>query len=230
MSAPVVGILCGRSPEDRYSTHRGYVASVTAVGGIPVLLPSGPDVDPDAVATVAERCRAIVVTGGGDVDPQRYGGSVAQGGDSLMEVDPARDTTEASVVEAALEQGKRVLGVCRGAQLLAVMGGGTLILDLPAKGIEGHWDEVRQYEPVHGIQAENGSVAAAVLGTLCEVNSIHHQAIADPGQQLRATAWSPDGLIEAVERPGVLGVQWHPERMFGLDERHLAPFAWVLAG
>ncbi len=145
-----------------------------------------------------------------------------------MEVDPARDTTEVCVVNAALEQGKRVLGVCRGAQLLAVMGGGTLILDLPAKGIEGHWNEVRQYEPVHGIHADHDSIAAGVLGNLSEVNSIHHQAIADPGQTLRATAWSPDGVIEAVEGPGILGVQWHPERMFGIDDRHLAPFTWVM--
>jgi putative glutamine amidotransferase len=225
---PVVGILCGRSPEERYSTHRGYVASITAAGGVPVLLPSGPDVDPDGMAAMVEQCHSIVVTGGGDVDPKRYGGTAGQASDLLMEVDPARDNTEVSVVEAALQQGKRVLGVCRGAQLLAVMGGGTLVLDLPAKGIDGHWDEVRQYEPVHGITAESGSAADHIVGSLTMVNSIHHQAIIDPGQSLRATAWSPDGVIEAVEGPGVLGVQWHPERMFGIDHRHLAPFMWVL--
>jgi putative glutamine amidotransferase len=229
MSDPrVVGILCGRSPEERYSTHRGYVASITAAGGVPVLLPAGPDVDPNAVAAMVERCDAIIVTGGGDVDPQRYGGTADRASDLLMDVDPARDDTEVRVVEAALEQGKRVLGVCRGAQLLAVMGGGTLVLDLPAKGIEGHWDEIRQYEPVHAITAESGSTADRVVGSLTEVNSIHHQAIVDPGQTLRATAWSPDGVIEAVEGPGLLGVQWHPERMVGIDNRHLTPFLWVL--
>lgn len=224
----VVGILCGRSPEERYSTHRGYVASVTAAGGLPVLLPCGPDVDPDSLGAVVQQCRALVVTGGGDVDPQRYGGTANQASGVLMDVDPDRDGAEVQAVEAALSQGKRVLGVCRGAQLLAVMGGGTLILDLPAKGIGGHWDEIRQHEPVHGIEAESGSIASGILGGLTEVNSIHHQAIADPGQQLRATAWSPDGVIEAVEGAGVLGVQWHPERMFGIDQRHLAPFTWVL--
>jgi len=130
---PVVGILCGRSPEERYSTHRGYVASITAAGGVPVLLPSGPDVDPDGMAAMVEQCHSIVVTGGGDVDPKRYGGTAGQASDLLMEVDPARDNTEVSVVEAALQQGKRVLGVCRGAQLLAVMGGGTLVLDTGTK-------------------------------------------------------------------------------------------------
>jgi putative glutamine amidotransferase len=227
-SPPVIGILCGRTPEDRYSTHRGYVASITAASGIPVMLPSGPDVDPAAMSAMVEHCQAIVVTGGGDVDPQRYGATAGQASALLMEVDPARDATEVSVVETALQQGKRVLGVCRGAQLLAVMGGGTLVLDLPSKGIKGHWDEIRQYEPVHGITAEAGSIAGQIVGDLTEVNSIHHQAISDPGQSLRATAWSPDGVIEAVEAPGILGVQWHPERMFGSDDRHLAPFFWVM--
>jgi putative glutamine amidotransferase len=132
------------------------------------------------------------------------------------------------VVQHARAQGKRVLGVCRGAQLLAIMGGGTLIHDLVTKGIDGHWDEEGQYHPVHGIEAAPGSCAATVLGSVTQVNSIHHQAIADPGQSLRVTAWSPDGIIEAVEAPGLLGVQWHPERLSATDARHLAPFAWAV--
>jgi putative glutamine amidotransferase len=225
---PLVGVLCGRYPEERYSTHRGYVASVTAVGGIPVLLPAGPDVDAGAMATVVSRCHAIIVTGGGDVDPDHYAGEHRGAVDLLMDVDPNRDITELAVVQFALAQKKRVLGICRGAQLLAVMGGGTLIHDLKEKGLEGHWDEVRQHEPVHAIQAEPASLTAQVLGSIDQVNSIHHQAIADPGQTLRATAWSPDGVIEAVEGPGLLGLQWHPERLTASDPRHLAPFAWLL--
>jgi putative glutamine amidotransferase len=60
------------------------------------------------------------------------------------------------------------------------------------------------------------------------VNSIHHQAISDPGPDLRATAWSPDGVIEAAEADGLLAVQWHPERLFTRDRRHLAPFEWLV--
>jgi putative glutamine amidotransferase len=227
---PIIGVLCGRSPEERYSTHRGYVASVTAAGGIPVLLPAGPDVDPLSLTAVMAHCQAIVVTGGGDVDPDHYAGDAGRSADLLMDVDPARDIAELAVVQFALAQGKRVLGVCRGAQLLAVMGGGTLIHDLKEKGLDGHWDEERQYEPVHPVRAEPGSLAALVLGPLDQVNSIHHQAIADPGQTLRATAWSPDGVIEAVEAPGLLGVQWHPERLSGSDSRYLAPFSWLVQG
>ena len=227
---PMIGILIGRAPMERYSTHRGYVASITAAGGVPVVLPAGPDVDPYALTTTVDHCRSIVVTGGGDVDPQNYGVSESGWPEVLMDVDPARDVAEIVVVQYAVAQGKRVLGVCRGAQLLAVMGGGTLIVDLKEKGLDGHWNEERQYEPVHAVDAEASSLAARILGSLDRVNSIHHQAIADPGQNLRATAWSPDGVIEAVEGPGLLGLQWHPERLTRSDPRHLAPFAWVAQG
>jgi putative glutamine amidotransferase len=229
-AAPIVAILCGRSPEERYSTHRGYVSSVTAVGGIPVVLPAGPDVDPHALAGVLDRCTAVIATGGGDVDPDFYGGSSGGSGDLLMDVDPARDVTEIVAVQYAAAQGTRVLGVCRGAQLLAVVGGGTLILDLEEKGFDGHWDEEHQYETVHAVRTEPGSLVARITGAVERVNSIHHQAIADPGQTLRATAWSDDGLIEAVEGRGMLGVQWHPERLSATDPHHLAPFAWAVGG
>ena len=228
--APLVGILCGRSPAERYSTHRGYVSSVTAVGAVPVLLAAGPDADHDALTGVVDHCTAVVATGGGDVDPDLYAGARPAARDRLMDVDQARDISEIAVVQYARAQGKRILGVCRGAQLLAVMGGGTLIADLVEKGIEGHWDEERQYEPVHAVRAEPGSAAALVLGDVGRVNSIHHQAVADPGQTLRATAWSDDGVIEAVEAPGLLGVQWHPERLSALDQRHLGPFHWLVDG
>lgn len=225
---PLVGILCGRSPAERYSTHRGYVSSLAGVGAVPVILPAGGDADHFALAAVVDRCAALVATGGGDVDPYLYAGADACASAQLMDVDQSRDIAEIALVQYARAQGKRVLGVCRGAQLLAVMDGGTLIHDLPEKGIDGHWDEERQYEPVHSVQAEAGSDAARVLADVERVNSIHHQAVADPGQALRATAWSDDGIIEAVEAPGLLGVQWHPERLSAGDPRHLAPFHWLV--
>jgi putative glutamine amidotransferase len=226
--APLVGILCGRSPAERYSTHRGYLSSVTAVGAVPLVIAAGPDVDQDALTAAVNLCDALVATGGGDIDPDLYAGAGPNGRDLLMDVDQARDVTELALVRYARAQGKRVLGVCRGAQLLAVMGGGTLIHDLAEKGIEGHWDEEHQYEPVHAVRAEPGSMASLVLGDVERVNSIHHQSVADPGQTLRATAWSDDGVIEAVEAPGLLGVQWHPERLSSGDHRHLGPFRWLV--
>jgi putative glutamine amidotransferase len=227
-SPTLVGILCERSPADRYSTHRGYVSSVAAVGAVPVVLPAGPDTDPLALTAVVDRCDALIATGGGDVDPDLYAGTAARFPESLLDLDLSRDVAEIAAVQHARGLGKRVLGVCRGAQLLAVIGGGTLISDLVEKGIDGHWQEERQYQAVHGVHAEPGTVAAGLLAKVGEVNSIHHQAIADPGQALRATAWSDDGVIEAVESPGLLGVQWHPERLSAIDARHLAPFAWLV--
>lgn len=147
----------------------------------------------------------------------------------LVDVDPDRDALELTAVRRSVAEGRPVLGICRGAQLVAVALGGTLVQDLPGAGCPGHWEEVRQYEPVHGIRAEPGSAAEQALGGATTVNSIHHQAVHDPGPGLRASAWSPDGAVEAVEGPGVLGVQWHPERLVGSDPRHLAPFAWLRA-
>jgi putative glutamine amidotransferase len=224
---PVIALLVGRSPEERFSLHRGYVESVVAVGGLPVLVPAGDGVDLTAVVEWIGRCQGLILTGGGDVDPARYGGETPKG---LMEVDAARDAVEIAAACSAMDAGQRVLGICRGVQLLAVATGGALIGDVASAGYDGHWAEDRQYEPVHGLKTEPGSLAERALGGAATVNSIHHQAVGDPGPALTPTAWAPDGLIEAVEAPGVLGVQWHPERLAGGDPRYLAPFRWVVQG
>jgi putative glutamine amidotransferase len=123
--------------------------------------------------------------------------------------------------------GRRVLGICRGMQIMAVASGGTLHQHLPTAGFEHHWEESRQYEPVHEVIADAGSKAAFALGGTVKVNSIHHQAVRKAGEGLHATAWSDDGVIEAVEGDELLGVQWHPERLLDSDGRHLAPFRWL---
>jgi putative glutamine amidotransferase len=216
--------MIGRSPGERYSVHRGYVDAVRAVGAQPVIVPVGPGIDTNGVLDVIAPCRAVILTGGNDVDPLIYGRPRGQGeGD----VDSDRDRIEVAIVYAAVSARQPVLGICRGIQLLAVAHGGTLITDLPSAGYHLHSDEERESEPVHEITAETGSLAKRVLAGADRVNSIHHQAVATTGPTLRATAWGPDGVIEAVEAPGVLGVQWHPERLFRSDSRHLAPFEWV---
>ena len=133
----------------------------------------------------------------------------------LMELDADRDDVELAVVPRSPGRGRPVLGICRGIQLLAVALGGALVPGPAAAGYEDHWHEDRQYEPVHAVDAEPGSLPRGRLGGADHVNSIHHQAVAEPGPGLRATAWSADGVIEAVEADGVLGVQWHPERLLG---------------
>jgi putative glutamine amidotransferase len=224
--SPSVAVMIGRSPEHRYSVHRGYVDALAALGAQPVLVPVGPGSDPDRVLELVAACQALVLTGGDDVDPYLYGRTRGLGEKGL---DPDRDRIEVAAVRASVSEGRSVLGICRGIQVLAVADGGTLIADLPSAGFDNHWNEQRESEPVHAIDADSGSLANLALAGGRAVNSIHHQAVATTGISLRATAWSEDGIIEAIEAPGVLGLQWHPERMFGFDPRHLAPFEWVLS-
>jgi putative glutamine amidotransferase len=222
-----VALLVGRDPAHRYSLHRGYADAVWAAGATPVVLTPPPDergVQQYVEAALA--CDALCLTGGGDVDAGRYG---AVADPTAMDVDVRRDGAEIAAVRAAVDAGRAVLGICRGIQLTVVALGGTLRQHLPAEGFDGHWDEEQQYEPVHAVTADPGTLARVALGGAGTVNSIHHQAVLDPGPSLTATAWSDDGLIEAVEAPGVLGVQWHPERLCGSDRRHLGPFRWVVA-
>lgn len=221
---PPVAIIVGRTPLDRYSVNRGYVDGVLAAGGRPVIVPAGPGVRPELALEALDGVRAVVLTGGGDVTPAHYG---APEHPKAMELDTDRDLLELEVTRAAVDRGIPVLGICRGIQLLAVAMGGRLVADLPDAGFEGHWQEELQYEPVHAVEAEIGTQAALALGGTTFVNSIHHQAVADPGS-LRTTARSTDGVIEALEGDGVLGVQWHPERLLGTDPRHAAPFHWLV--
>ncbi|MHB8466252.1 MAG: gamma-glutamyl-gamma-aminobutyrate hydrolase family protein [Acidimicrobiales bacterium] len=220
-----VALLVGRDPAHRYSLHRGYADAVWRVGATPLVFV--PPLDAAGVERYVDAvvgCDAVCATGGGDIDPRRYGEDPLAG---LQDVDAGRDAAEVAAVVAAVDAHRPVLGICRGIQLLAVAFGGRLHQDLPTAGHPGHWQEERQHEPVHALATVPGSLAEAVLGGTAQVNSIHHQAVKDPGARLVATAWADDGVIEAVESDRVLGIQWHPERMAHLDERHLAPFRWL---
>jgi putative glutamine amidotransferase len=234
---PVVAVLTGHFPSDRASVHRSYLSAVWLAGGQPVMLSPPPPGALGRAIEVVERCDALLLTGGGDVDPARYGQAPSA---TLMAVDETRDTFELAAVDHCLAIGRPVLGICRGLQVLAVALGGRLHQDVATAGYEGHWDDANQHAPVHGIRATPGSLAERSLAGHTKVNSVHHQAVADPGEHLVASAWADDDLIEAVEAAEggafgpLLGVQWHPERMLcppdGVvgDPRHLAPFTWLV--
>ena len=223
--SPTVAMTVGCSPAARYSVHRGYVETLWDLGATVVIVPAGAGADVERTGELMRSCAALLVTGGPDVDPSSYG---ARPSGLEKDCDPGRDRIEVAAVHAALQAGQRVLGICRGMQLLCVAMGGTLLADLPAAGFTGHDDEERQDRRVHDVEAAPGSLASTVLAGETAVNSIHHQAVADAGAVLRVSARCGDGVIEAVESDDVLGVQWHPERLPRADAGRTAPFRWLI--
>ncbi len=157
----------------------------------------------------------LLLTGGGDVDPARYG----QEDHSSLLLDPDRDRTELALVKAYLDAGKPILGICRGIQVLNVALGGTLVQDL-GETLNTFHRRV-DADKVHPILAQEGSVLHTLYGPLFSVNSAHHQAADIPGKSALITARSEAGVAEALEVPGkpILGVQFHPERMTGAHLR-----------
>ena len=191
-----------------------YAEQVAAAGGIPVLLPPLP-----GAASAVDRLDGVLLTGGGDVGPGRYG---AQPHPATSRVSESRDAAELEVLAAAVAAGKPVLGVCRGMQLLNVARGGTLCQHLDNGA--GHTPSPGTFGS-HPVRVAAGSRLAGILGangTGVDVPTAHHQAIDRLGDGLVATAWADDGVIEAVERsdgsaPFLVAVQWHPEA--GADPR-----------
>jgi len=170
---------------------------------------------------VAVECLdGLLLSGGGDIAPCWYGASRHP---KTANVDEARDRLELRLTQEALAAGMPVLGICRGAQVLGVALGGTLIQDIPSQ-VAGHLVHSSGANECarHRVRLAEGSRLRELIGCeTVEVNSFHHQANERLGESVRATAWSDDNVIEAIERAGAplaIGVQWHPERM--CDEPH----------
>jgi putative glutamine amidotransferase len=210
---PVIGLTSYLEPAkflvwetEAVLLHRVYVDCVVAAGGIPVLLPPVSDAYDRLMSTVD----ALVLTGGADVEPERYG----QEQHPTTYIRPNRDAFEFGLFEAARKAGKPVLGVCRGLQVMSVALGGTLVQHLPEAR------ETTEHQPAPAtfgrgtVTLADGSRAAAILGPETKTLCYHHQAIDRLGDGLEPVGWAADGTIEAAEVPGefTLGVQWHPEQ------------------
>ncbi|MDT5309151.1 MAG: putative glutamine amidotransferase [Mycobacterium sp.] len=195
-----------------------YFQGVTAAGGVATLLPPQP-VDSDIAEWVLDGLDGLLITGGKDVDPAAYG---QQPHSSTDQPGLQRDAWEFALLDAALKRDLPVLGICRGAQVLNVALGGTLHQHLPdVIGHSGHraGNAVFTTLPVRTVP---GTRLAALVGESVDARCYHHQAIAELGEGLVASAWDVDGVIEALELPGhgfVLAVQWHPEE--SLDDLRL---------
>lgn len=221
---PRVGIPWRTSEEEAQGNRpkiANYEKAVLDSGGEPVLIPLGDKAGQERLIPTLD---AFVLPGSpADVEPAEYG-DVNHG--KSAPADLAREEADRAILAHAFAEKKPVLGICYGCQLLNVYLGGTLIQDLrselgtttPHRKKDVSPEAVE--DPLHGASFEFGSRLAAVAGgPKAEINSSHHQAIAKPGKNLRVTAHSSDGIIEGVEWIGdsnwVIGVQWHPERMFG---------------
>lgn len=179
-------------------------------------MPFAPPADADEILGIVE---AVMLMGGGDVEPSRYGGA---GGTELYGIEPARDELELAVVAAAERDEVPLLAICRGVQVLNVAHGGTLHQHLPEVRSAGIHGEPTGGDPVdHEITLAAGSRLAYATGAdVVTGSSHHHQAIDRLGDGLVATGWTDDALVEAVEVDGrgwIVGVQWHPEETAARD-------------
>lgn len=225
MSKPIIGISGSRIVDQhgpwpgyhRSYVNEDYVDSVIQNGGVPYIIPFNED--PDVIRTQVTNIDGLILSGGHDVDPRLYGEeSLAK----IGEIWPQRDTFDLSLLKEAEKSHKPVLGICRGAQLINVVHGGSLYQDISYR------DQLTfKHNQEHNPEIETQTVALTQGSYLAKlfkkkqisVNSFHHQLIKKVGQNLKAVARAKDGVIEAVEdKQGmIIGVQWHPEMLHHSD-------------
>ena len=219
---PLIGITTYREQAQWGTWHvpavllpAPYADAVAEAGGEPVLLPTGA-----LSADVVGHLDGLIVAGGPDVDPARYG---EEPGPHTTVVRPERDESELVALRAALDRDLPLLAVCRGMQLLNVALGGTLVQHVPdIAGTACHNPGPGLYQR-RAVRTATGSELERLLGPTAPVDCHHHQALDRLAPDLVPSAWAEDGLVEAVEWPGrrfCVGVQWHPEaggdrRLFG---------------
>lgn len=216
MKRPCIGITAHHPiKQKRYQLPEAYIDAIFKAGGCPLLIPHTP-LFPEEMITPFD---GIIFTGGGDIDPQFYGGDQHE---ALYNVNTERDRFEIALAKYCIQSKIRVLGVCRGAQILNVAAGGTLYEHLPDVVGEQILHRAPPRAPIkHDITVNKDSKLAAITQAhhfTC--SSWHHQGIKELAPIFTPSAYAQDGIIEAFEHPShpwLIGVQWHPEHAAATD-------------
>lgn len=235
---PIIGITPEAVTVDRADGCGGfcgvsYSAAIEAAGGLPLVLPLTRDVE--TLDACLQCCHGLLLSGGGDLSEQYYAPKLEPAARALLrDTDAVRDEMEIYLVREALDADRPLLGICRGIQILNLAAGGSVLPDIQIR----HPHALRHdgHPPtalVHPLDWQADSRLGRILaGAAEQVNSTHHQAIATAAPGLDVVARAPDGIIEAVERPGArfcAAVQFHPERLLGVVPQMLRLFEAFVA-
>jgi putative glutamine amidotransferase len=231
---PVIGLTPSPSLDTigpgtfrRYAMAATYTEGVEAADAVPLVIPP----QANNIEAILDRIDGLLFSGGGDIDPSRYGDSHTH--NNTYGIDDLRDRFELELFKAALDRDMPILCICRGIQVANVALGGSLIQDIADEyGTEiehrQHVSGYRAPDKSHRVHIESDSRLHEVYGELeIETNSFHHQSLKDVAPGFKVIGRAPDGIIEAIDRPEstwFLGVQWHPEMMFKEHPEHLKPF------
>lgn len=200
--------------EDINTTPKALTDLLYQAGMLAVIIPL---THPDDAKEYMDQVDALILAGGVDVDPILYNEEPLA---EIGVVEPKRDSFEIALIEEAWKQGKAILGICRGLQILNVAFGGSLYQDLSyySKLKINHQQKTPVEYPTHSIKIAEGSILEEALSNESYINSYHHQAIKNLAEPFKAIAWSHDGVIEAFESKDspsyVLALQWHPENLW----------------
>ncbi|MDO4938015.1 MAG: gamma-glutamyl-gamma-aminobutyrate hydrolase family protein [Sutterellaceae bacterium] len=230
MRKPLIGVTSDTN-ENLLSMRMAYLSSVTAAGGIAVAIPVC--LSDDDLAELVKNLDGLLVMGGADIDPARYGQAKTP---ECGDVKPQRDRVELELVRLARERDLPTLGICRGSQIINVAYGGTLVQDIPTTlGIDVNVHRQPQDYDVctHTVDLMRGTLLERIVQKpVIGVNSRHHQCVDVLGAGLVVNGRTPDGIVEAFNDPTLgfmLGVQWHPEMLSHIQSEAHALFAALVA-
>ena len=211
MSLPIV-LLTGQNKQNEnqtyhYGCHYSYLQAVTMAGGLPLIMS---DISPNHSEALADMADVLLMTGGQDIEPERYGEN--NDAELSYDMDPVRDAFEFAVLDSFVKRKKPIFGICRGLQAINVYFGGSLIQDIPSqKGLE------HPFDTWHKVKVTGDNLLSETLGCSFTTNSYHHQAINRLGEGLEviATADPQSEIIEAIRHKSlpIMALQWHPERL-----------------